>query len=505
MLPAVESCDIKDNTSEAPLETLPAFDLVLFGGTGDLATRKLIPALYRRELAGQLDADSRIIGCGRTSLTSEAYTHRLEDALRKRLHHDEWDDTVWARFRERLCFMPLDAQRGADYERLGEQLREANNLQRVFFLSISPELFVDITRNLDAAGLATSSSKLVLEKPIGHDLSSAQAISDEVARVFPEERTYRIDHFLGKETVQNLLALRFANTLFEPLWNRKWVDNVQITLAEQNGVAERPGFYDRTGALRDMIQSHALQLLCIVGMEQPVSLDADPVRNEKLKVLRSLRPMRGTQAIENTVRGQYRNGAVDGQPVRGYRDEPGVAAQSHTETFIALAASLDNWRWAGVPFYLRSGKRMARKETEIVINFRDVPHQIFHDPLYGSRPNRIILRLQPERGVQLDMWMKPPGDAMVLRKAPLDLDFSETDEGRALDAYERLLSDIFRGRQTLFMRRDELEAAWSWIDPIRDAWEQLNDDPRPYMAGTWGPAASSALLARGDTAWHEES
>ena len=487
------------------METLPAFDLVLFGGTGDLATRKLIPALYRRELAGQLRDDARIIGVARTSLTSEPYTQRLEQALRVRLGSDEWDPAVWARFKQRVAYLPVDARDSDAYQHLAQELRDDSAIQRVFFLSISPDRFVDIVRHLASAGLATPEAKLVLEKPIGHDLASAAAASDEVARVFPEKRTYRIDHFLGKETVQNLLALRFANTLFEPLWNRKWVDNVQITLAEQNGVEERGGFYDRTGALRDMIQSHGLQLLCILSMEQPVSLDADSVRNEKLKVLRSLRPMCGTQAIENTVRGQYRAGAIAGQPVRGYRDEAGVAEDSRTETFIALRAWLDNWRWAGVPFYLRSGKRMARKETEIAINFREVPHQIFHDPLYGSRPNRIVLRLQPERGVQLDMWMKPPGDAMVLRKAPLDLDFAETDDGRALDAYERLLSDIFRGRQTLFMRRDELEAAWAWIDPIRAAWDQLNDQPRPYMAGTWGPAASSALLARGGTAWHEES
>jgi len=487
------------------VETLPAFDLVLFGGTGDLATRKLIPALYRRELAGQLSDEARIIGVARAALSTKAYIDDLEQALRDRLGSDEWDPTVWTRLKQRLSYLAVDVQQPEAYQRLARELRDDSAIQRVFFLSLSPELFVDIVHNLEAAGVATSNAKLVLEKPIGHDFASATATSDEVARVFPEERIYRIDHFLGKETVQNLLALRFANTLFEPLWNRKWVDNIQITLAEQTGVDERGGFYDRTGALRDMIQSHGLQLLCIVAMEQPVSLDPTALRNEKLKVLRSLRPMRGTQAIENSVRGQYRAGAIAGQPVKGYSEEPGVATDSRTETFIALRAWLDNWRWAGVPFYLRSGKRMARKETEIAINFREVPHQIFHDPLYGSRPNRIILRLQPERGVQLDMWMKPPGDAMVLRKAPLDLDFAETDGGRALDAYERLLSDIFRGRQTLFVRRDELEAAWAWIDPIRAAWEQLSDEPRPYMAGTWGPAASSALLARDGTAWHEES
>ncbi len=486
------------------MDKLPAFDLVLFGGTGDLATRKLIPALYRRDRAGELREDGRIISCGRSHMSNADYVGIIEAALRKRLRPGEWDDAIWARFRERLTFLRLNAREPGDYAELGTLLRDDAAIQRVFFLAITPELFVDICDRLHDAGLVSPDSRLVLEKPLGRDLESANHISDEIARIFPEERTFRIDHYLGKETVQNLLALRFGNALFEPLWRREWVHDVQITVSEHIGVEGRADFYDRTGALRDMVQSHLLQLLCIIAMEPPGSIEPDAVRNEKLKVLRSLRTLEGRQAIQNTVRGQYRVGVVQGDKTVGYRDEEDVPPDSKTVTFVALRADIDNWRWAGVPFYLRTGKRMESKVAEIVITFREAPHSLFQGPFAGHRPNRLVIRLQPSEELQLHLWAKAPGDDMALRRVVLDLDFADAYRKRSLDAYERLLCDIFRGQLTLFMRRDELMAAWRWVDPILAAWNSIEDEPRQYNAGTWGPAAASALLSRDDAAWSEE-
>jgi glucose-6-phosphate 1-dehydrogenase len=481
------------------------FEIVIFGVSGDLATRKLLPALYRRHRAGQFPADGRIVGAARRDLSREAFVDMARASCQKFLPADEFDPGDWERFAERLHFARVDARDADSYRSLGECLDPAGERTRVFYLSTSPELFVDICRNLAAAGYATPQSRVVLEKPLGHDLSSAREISEQIGEIFEERQIFRIDHYLGKETVQNLLALRFGNALFEPLWRREWVRDVQITVAEEVGVEGRAGFYDNTGALRDMVQNHLLQLLCIVAMEPPPSIDPDAVRDEKLKVLRALEPLTGGDVLRNTVRGQYRAGAMNGEPVVGYRDEQGIAADSQTETFVAIKAHLNSWRWSGVPFYLRTGKRLQERVAEIVVNFREVPHSIFGEGPSANQPNRLVIRLQPDEGMRLHILAKARGDQMQLRPVSLNLDFAETFKQRPADAYERLIMDVLRGRLTLFMRRDELYAAWEWIEPILEAWADAGEDPKPYTAGTWGPAASSALPGRDGASWHEEA
>jgi len=487
------------------VEQLSPFDIVLFGGSGDLALRKLLPALYRRHRAGQLPEDGRIIAIARTAMSREAYLERVFASYREQLDPEELEDGAWHRFAERLDFVSVDASDGGSYAPLARMLEGREGHCRVFYLAVAPSLFVDICRHLQANGLVTERSRVVLEKPIGHDLASARRISEQIGAIFPEDAIYRIDHYLGKETVQNLIALRFGNTLFEPLWRREWVRDVQISVAEQIGVAGRAEFYDRAGALRDMVQNHLLQLLCIIAMEPPTSIEADAVRDEKLKVLRALNRLEGRHALQNTVRGQYRAGAIGGQPVAGYLDEDGVAEDSRTETFVAIKAEIANWRWSGVPFYLRTGKRLQERAAEIVVNFREVPHSIF-DVTYGTGlPNKLVIQLQPDEGLRLHLMAKARGDQMRLRPVALDLDFAETFKQRQADAYERLLMDVLRGRLTLFMRRDELYAAWEWVEPILEAWNNATDAPKPYTAGTWGPAASSALLGREGASWHEEA
>jgi glucose-6-phosphate 1-dehydrogenase len=374
----------------------------------------------------------------------------------------------------------------------------------VFYLATAPGLFAGICAHLDAAGLVDAHSRVVLEKPLGTDLASAQAINTEVARHFREEQIYRIDHYLGKETVQNLMVLRFGNAMFEPLWRAPFIKSVQITVAETVGVGSRAGFYDGAGALRDMVQNHLLQLLCIVAMEQPISLDADDVRDEKLKVLRSLRKMDLADIRRDTVRGQYGEGVADGQSAQSYQQEEGVAPGSRTETFVALRAHINNARWANVPFFLRTGKRMAKRHSQIIIEFAEQPFSIFGaGPKH--QPNRLIITLQPEESIHLGLMVKEPGSGMNLHPVKLELDLQSSSDKRRAEAYERLLIDVIKGRLTHFMRRDELEAAWRWIEPILDGWQALDDKPRPYAAGSWGPAASSALMARENLSWFEET
>jgi glucose-6-phosphate 1-dehydrogenase len=485
-----------------PAKQLPDFDLVLFGGTGDLAMRKLLPALFRRYLAGQFPARARIVSVARTSIERDDYLAQVEESSKKYLPA-ALDATRWTAFSRSLDYVGLDATSAADYQKLAGKLANNPAAVRVYFLSTAPALFETICRNLAAAQLVTPGSRVVLEKPLGQDRASADQINQNVGAIFPERQIYRIDHYLGKEAVQNLLALRFGNSLFEPLWRRGRIRHVQITVAEELGVEGRGAFYDQTGALRDMVQNHLLQLLCIMAMEPPVSNHPDAVRDEKLKVLRALKPLVGADVDANVVRGQYRAGAVAGAPVVGYLEEKGIAADSTTETYVAIKAHIDTWRWAGVPFYLRTGKRLQEQMADIVIHFEDVPHSIF-ERAPSSTANRLVISLQPRDSITLTIMAKNPGETMRLRPVDLRLDMAESARTPQLDAYERLLTDVIKGNLTLFMRRDELDAAWRWIDPIREAWLQSDERPKSYTAGSWGPAAASSLIGRDGYAWHGE-
>ncbi|RJF77511.1 glucose-6-phosphate dehydrogenase [Azospirillum cavernae] len=485
---------------------LPAFDYTVFGGTGDLALRKLLPALYLRDRAGQVAAGSRIIAVSRSALDPAEYRAKADAAVRRHVAADELDEELIARFLERLDYVSVDATSSEGWSDLAGRFEgRGDGPVRIFYLATSPSLFGPICDRLKGAGLVTPAARVVLEKPIGRDLDSARAINAQVGAVFAESQIYRIDHYLGKETVQNLLALRFANSLFEPLWNANHIDHVQITVAETVGVEGRGDYYDHSGALRDMVQNHLLQLVCLVGMESPVSLAQEAVRDEKLKVLRSLKPMGVEDVGACTVRGQYRAGAVTGGAVPAYADEPGIPAGSGTETFVALKLEIANWRWAGVPFYLRTGKRLPAKMSEIVIQFRPIPHSIFPQSAGELQANRLIVRLQPDESIRLHLMAKEPGPGgMRLRQAPLNLSFAETFGSRFPDAYERLLMDVVRGNPTLFMRRDEVEAAWAWAETILEGWKSRRDQPKPYISGTWGPSQAIALIERDGRTWHED-
>ena len=485
------------------MPTAPNFDLLLFGVTGDLATRKLLPALYRCHAGGQFGSASRVLGVSHRALTREQFIASAHETVRAKVGAG-FSEQTWAAFAKQLDCIQVDARSDDDFRKLHERLVGRDDVVRANFLSTSSLLFADICTRLGAHGLVTPLSRVVLEKPLGQDLASSQRINDDIAAVFAEQQIFRIDHYLGKEAVQNLMALRFGNSLFEPLWRRGRIVDVQITVAEQIGVETRGSFYDQTGALRDMAQSHLLQLLCILAMEPPTSNRPDDVRDEKLKVLRALRPLTGRDVIENTVRGQYQSGASDGKPVVGYLEEKGVPPGSVTETFVAIRAEIGSWRWSGVPFYLRTGKRLQKKLAEIVVTFDEVPHAIFDRPNSALARNRLVIQLQPEEQITLTILAKTPGEGMRLQPVDLNLHFADAFQQPQVDAYERLLMDVVRGNLTLFMRRDELDAAWQWIDPIRAAWEQYDVRPRPYVAGTWGPAASSALISRDSLSWSEE-
>ncbi|PZO73909.1 MAG: glucose-6-phosphate dehydrogenase [Mesorhizobium amorphae] len=484
-------------------QTIPVepFDFVAFGATGDLAERKLLPALYFRQLAGQFSEPTRIIGASRTKMDSAGYREFAEKALRDHVKEDELDEDALKTFLERLEYVAVDARSGEGFDAI-KALVDGDERIRVFYLAVGPELFGSIAKNLGEQGLITPLSRIVVEKPIGRSLDSALQLNDEIGRHFKEAQIFRIDHYLGKETVQNLMVLRFANALYEPLWNSAHIDHVQITVAETVGLEDRVSYYDKAGALRDMVQNHMLQLLCLVAMEAPASLDADSVRDEKLKVLRSLKRINGAESPRTTVRGQYKAGASAGGAVKGYAEELG--AESGTETFVAIKAELENWRWAGVPFYLRTGKRLASRVSEIVIEFKPIPHSIFEENAGTISANQLIIRLQPDEGVKQYIMIKDPGPGgMRLRNVPLDMSFAEEFAERNPDAYERLIMDVVRGNQTLFMRRDEVEAAWKWIDPILQGWTENRQEVQSYTAGTWGPSASIALVERDGRTWHE--
>ena len=479
-------------------------DFVVFGGTGDLAMRKLLPALYLRDRDGQLPEAFRLIGVSRAGLDDVGYRDKVEAALRDHLSLCDSDAGSVSRFLSRLHYVSADGDGAGDWARLTELLDGWAERVRVFYLACAPHLFGPISRTLANRGLVSEQSRVVLEKPIGVDLDSAQQVNDDVGAAFAESQIYRIDHYLGKETVQNLLVLRFANMLFEPLWNSSTIDHVQITVAESVGVGQRADYYDGSGALRDMVQNHLLQLLCLVAMEPPTRIDNDGVRDEKLKVLQALQPIRGGEVTTSTVRAQYCAGLVEGRPVPGYLEELQGRASS-TETFVALKAEVHNWRWRGVPFYLRTGKRLDRRASEIVVVFKRVPHSIWPGVDEDMTPNRLVIRLQPDEGVRMHILAKEPGPSGIrLRPVSLNLSFAEQFDGRAPEAYERLLIDVVRGNPTLFMRRDEVEAAWRWAEPVLRGWARAGDAPKRYAAGTGGPSAASTLIERDGRYWHEE-
>jgi glucose-6-phosphate 1-dehydrogenase len=489
----------------AQLVPVDTFDLVIFGGTGDLAMRKLLPALYHRDRDGQITDDSRIVAASRGALERDEYLATVEEALRSNLSEGEFDDRHWQSFSQRIHYVQADAFTHGEWDALVDVLSGHEDRVRVAYLATAPSLFGAIASGLKTNALITEKCRIVLEKPLGRDYESACEINNAVGECFAEHQVYRIDHYLGKETVQNLLALRFGNSLFEPLWRRNAIDHVQITVAEDLGVGGRVEFYDRVGALRDMVQNHILQLVCLFAMEPPSSLHHDAVRDEKIKVLRSLKPISVAEVRANTVRGQYTAGAIDGNTVSGYGDEL-AGDSSTTETFVALKLEIQNWRWSNVPFYIRSGKRLKSKHSEIVVQFQDVPHSIFPEQQYNVSPNLLRIRLQPDEGVQLSIMAKEPGPGgFELRPVSLDLSFAETFGIRYPDAYERLLMEVLRGNPALFMRRDEVESAWHWIDGIIEGWETSKQKVESYVSGSWGPTGSSLLLDRDDRAWHSDS
>ena len=476
----------------------------MFGATGDLARRMLIPSLYGLDADGLLPPDLRIIGTARTDLDDKAFRERADEALKAHLPAGFYADGIAQRFLSRLQYVPLDIKDSDGFRALAERVGDPCHGVAIF-LSTAPSLFKPTIDGLEAAGLACPTVRMALEKPLGVDLDSSREINDAVALAFPEDRIFRIDHYLGKETVQNLLALRFANSMFEPLWNTTHIDHVQITVAETIGLEGRGDYYDQAGALRDMVQNHMLQLLALVAMEPPTDFNATAVRDEKMKVLRALRPISAADVEANSVTGQYTRGAIDGEPVPGYAEE--IGHESATETFVAVKAHIDNWRWKGVPFYLRTGKRMPMRDTEIYIQLRDVPYSIFASRGATTRPNKLIIGLQPEESIELRLMAKTPGldrHGVRLREIPLDIGLVNAfSEYRRRIAYERLLLDLIEGDPTLFVRRDEVEAQWAWIDRIRAAWAERGMIPRPYAAGTWGPSAAIALTERDGISWHE--
>jgi glucose-6-phosphate 1-dehydrogenase len=479
------------------------FDLVVFGATGDLAQRKLLPALFHRELQGQLPPDARIIGSSRRAMSDAEYRAFAQGAIEAHIKEEDRPAETLATFLARLSYVAAEASQETGWLELEKTLPDRERV-RVFYLAVGPDLFGPICERLGAHNMVTGNTRVVIEKPLGKSGASAKALNESIGRVFSEPQIYRIDHYLGKETVQNLMALRFANALFEPVWNSGHIDHVQITVAETLGVEGRAGYYNTAGALRDMVQNHMLQLLCLVAMEPPTSTAADALRDEKLKVLKALKPITGDAVANLSVRGQYRAGAAEGGAVKGYLEELGDAA-SPTETFVALKAEIGNWRWSNVPFYLRTGKRLPSRVSEIVVTFKPIPYSVFEPSAGPIAPNRLVIRLQPDEGVKLWLMIKDPGPGgMRLTHVPLDMSFADAFGGRNPDAYERLLMDVVRGSQALFMRRDEVEAAWAWADPILEAWATTSEPPKPYTSGTWGPSAAVALIERDGRTWYED-
>lgn len=492
------------NLHPALLTPPPTTILVIFGAGGDLTWRKLTPALYNLFLDHWLPERFAVIGIDRKPMNPGEFHQRMQQGVNQFSRQGQTQEATWPAFASHLSFMAGDFTSPTTYAALRERLTAHEHAwgspaHYIFYLAIPPTLIEAVTEQLARAGLTTelARARIVVEKPFGHDLASARALNHKLTQRLAESQIYRIDHYLGKETVQNLLAFRFANAVFEPIWNRRYIDQVQITVAEQVGVEQRGGYYDQAGALRDMIQNHLLQVLCLITMEPPVSFDAEEIRNKKVDVLHALRPIPPDQVAQWAVRGQYGSGQIEGQTVPGYRQEPNVTPQSQTETYVAIKFFIDNWRWQGVPFYVRTGKRLPNRDSEIVIQFRPVPHQAFPaTALADWGPNHLVIHIQPDEGIVLHFQAKHPGPTLSL--SPVNMRFSYRDAFPFAppEAYETLLEDVMQGEATLFMRADQVEAAWSVITPILEAWESVSPTDFPnYAAGTWGPTAAERLLA----------
>ena len=484
--------------------------VVLFGASGDLAKRKVIPAMFDLATHDSLGERYVVVGFARTAMSDESFRTSTTEAAKTMSELGAIDPNEWADFASCLCYQPGDYADPQAYQQLAkrlEQLEKEKKLggNRLFYLSTPPEVYPHIVEQLGRAGLAKASSpnswvRIIIEKPFGRDLATAKELNTQVHNVFEENQVYRIDHYLGKDTVQNLLVLRFSNGIFEPLWNRNYVDCVQITAAETLGVERRGGFYETAGALRDMIQSHVLQLTSLVALEPPSAFDATAVRNEKLKVLQAIRPFNLEMVAQSVVRGQYAPGQLDGKRLPGYREEPGVSASSRTETFVAARLLIDNWRWAGVPFYLRTGKRLAKRSTEIMIQFRCAPHIVFRDREVEA--NRLVLNIQPEEGISVSFGAKRPGTEMRIGNVTMNFSYKEGFGDVSRSAYATLVNDCLRGDATLFDRGDNVEAAWALVDPILDVWGAARTAKVPeYPAGSWGPRESDQLLQRDEKQW----
>jgi len=485
--------------------------VILFGASGDLAKRKVIPAMYDLAQHNSLGERYAIIGFARTPMTDESFRATIGEAAKTISEVGPIDPAKWNDFSSNLYYSAGEYGDLNSYARLAKRLAEIDAEKklggnRLFYLSTPPEVYPDIVEQLGRAGLARPTNpnswvRIIIEKPFGRDLASARELNKIVLNVFEEKQVYRIDHYLGKDTVQNLLVLRFGNGIFEPLWNRNYVDHVQITAAETLGVERRGGFYETAGALRDMIQSHVLQLTSLTAVEPPASFDATAVRNEKLKVLQSIRPYDLEMVAQSVVRGQYAPGTVNAKKVAGYRDEPGVNPNSRAETFVAMRVLIDNWRWAGVPFYLRTGKRLAKRTTEIMIQFRCAPHIVFRER--EVEPNRLVLNIQPDEGISVSFGAKRPGTEMSIGNVTMNFSYREAFGGASRSAYATLVNDCLRGDATLFDRGDSVEAAWSLVDPILDVWGAARTATVPiYPSGTWGPKESDQLLERDGRQWY---
>lgn len=485
--------------------------VVIFGASGDLTFRKLIPALYNIAADGDLPAGLTVVGFARREKTHEGFRGELETAARK-FSRQPVQDAVWDAFSESIFYHQSEFGDEEGFKSLAKRLDEidaarATRGNRLFYLAVAPDQFGLILEQLKKVGLNKAKhgswARVVVEKPFGVDLPTAEALNEEVSQTFPESDTYRIDHFLGKETAQNIMVLRFANAIFEPLWNHRYIDQIQITASEPLGVEGRGPYYESSGALRDMVQNHLLQLLCLVAMEPPTDLDADSVRDEKVKVIRSLRPIEGEDVGRNVVRGQYTEGAINGKSVKGYREEDRVSPISMTETYVAMKVLIDNWRWEGVPFYVRVGKRLPKAATEIAVFFKNAPAVLFNQGSSDMDQNVLVIRIQPDEGISLRMQCKVPGASVRVEPVKMDFHYGTSFGKASPEAYERLLLDAMSGDATLFARRDEVEGAWRFIDPIEEAWHGAGPQPGLafYAAGSWGPQEADELLAENDHAW----